>query len=1022
MLPERAHGRGMTASEVGGEEVQPEEVRIDPTGWEKAIAQCDGPQLIVAGPGTGKTDFLVRRAQHLIDSGKAQPGQILILTFSRRAAAEIARRVTGQTSGGAPIAATFHSFAYRLLETYGASSHGWTVPPALLTGPEQVTLVADLMAMEDPNSWPLPYRPLLNGSTLAEEVADFLMRCRERLLGPAEIALLAEERVQWRALPAFMVRYEKELARRHRIDYGVLLAATVTALEKPAIREAVATQYRYVLVDEYQDTSAVQARILELLTQPHRNITVTADPYQSIYSFRGADLTNVTRFPDRFRDLAGRPARRLILTTSFRVPDEILAAALRVVAGGQLPGGAGHVIPADHTGRVEAYVFDQASAEADWIADQAERLHLEEGLAYSRMGVLVRSTRYLFPELSRALERRHIPHDTPDRRLVDHPAIRLILDLVEATRCEVAAPTAEVPGGIREEADRAMRRLLLGPLFCIPLARERDLLRKRRRSGAAWSEILSAGLPEAREVADLMSDPTWAVAMPAAEGFWRIWTTIPQFIELVEDPSREDFHRAWAAFSQVLERQQERDPSLTLADYQVMTATEDFEASPMLSIDRPRTDQLTLTTLHQAKGLEFDVVFIADAAEGIFPDLRRSAALLRSEYLAPDRMRSPESDRRLRLQEEMRLAYTAMTRARQRVIWTATTAAIDEGERRPSRFLLAASGKGAFDEIKAPPQFEHDIPVTITEAQAMLRRHLTNPAVVAAQRLAALATVAHPASSAWDAAVFAGTPARGPDIGIVRSPMKLSPSQAESYSACPRRYVFERRLGAGDTFSPHAHFGSLIHRVLEISEGLALSEGLAHADFDHAMATLDEVWSTEADFGSPTLNEAWKNRGRLLLKQLHERWPGGGAAVVASERTLHLEIDGISWAGRADRIELHRPNRLRIVDYKTSTSPPTRAESAESLQLGFYVLAAANDAELAEIGIPDAAQYWYPMAKSAIRDFDLKNLDAVIGSLKEIGQGILSEEWPATPGAQCKTCPVRLVCPAWPEGREAYVP
>ena len=182
--------------EIQPEEARPKEIRVDPAGWHLAIAETDGPQLVVAGPGTGKTDFLVRRARHLIDSAQAQPSEILMLTFSRRAAGEIARRVTSDSGRGSPIAATFHSFAHRLLETHGSRSHGWTQVPALLTGPEQVALVAQLLGDEVPEPWPLPYRPLLKGSTLAEEVADFLMRCRERLLGPAEIEALAADRTQ----------------------------------------------------------------------------------------------------------------------------------------------------------------------------------------------------------------------------------------------------------------------------------------------------------------------------------------------------------------------------------------------------------------------------------------------------------------------------------------------------------------------------------------------------------------------------------------------------------------------------------------------------------------------------------------------------------------------------------------------------------------------------------------------------------------------------------------------------------
>jgi superfamily I DNA/RNA helicase/CRISPR/Cas system-associated exonuclease Cas4 (RecB family) len=1006
--------------EIGGHD-RPVEMRIDPTRWDQAVADTDGPQLIVSGPGTGKTEFLVRRAQKLIESGKALPAEILILTFSRRAAGEISRRVSAGITGGAAVASTFHSFAHRLLETHGAHSQGWTQLPALLTGPEQVGMVSRLLKEEDGAEWPVNYRPLLAGSTMAEEVADFLLRCRERLLGPAEIAALAVERSQWRALPAFMRRYDRELEALNRIDYGALLATAVNALEMPDIRAAVAAQYRYVLVDEYQDTSAAQARLLELLTEPHRNITVTGDPYQSVYSFRGADLGNVVQFPGRFRDLSGRPARRLILTTSFRVPAEILAGALRIVAGGDLPGGAGPVIPAPHSGRVDAYVFDQASAEAEWIATQIDRLHLEQGMAYSQMGVFVRSTRHILPELSRALERKRIPHDAPDRRLVDHPAIRLIFDLVEASCVDARASVENLFMGVREEADRAVRRLLLGPLFSLSLARERDLLRIRRRSGLAWAEIIGRYVPEATGTSALIADPSWAESAPAVEGFWRLWTSVPQFVDMVVEPRLADFRAAWAAFSQVLERQFERDPAVTLADYQMMSASEDFEAAPLLSLQAIGTDQLTLTTLHQAKGLEFEVVFIADAAEGVFPDLRRSTALLRPEYLAQPEALTPGNAARFRLQEEMRLAYTAMTRARQRVVWTATSAAIDEGERRPSRFLLAASGFSDFGHIKAPPRIQSEAPATTSEAQAMLRKTLTDPVAPAVERLAALAALANPVTSAWDASTFAGTAARGADTGVITDSISLSPSQAESYADCPRRYVFERRLGAGDTFSPHAHFGSLIHRVLEISERSALEAGLARSELGQALAALEQVWAEEADFGTPTLNEAWKGRGQKLLSRMNDNWPGDQASVVASEEKLELEIDGITWRGRADRIEQYEPDRLRVVDYKTSTTQPTKAEAAESLQLGFYLLAVAANPELAGLGDADAAQFWHPMVDQPIREFDLKNLPMVIDRLRAIGQGILAERWPATPGVHCKNCSVMSLCPAWPEGREAYV-
>jgi superfamily I DNA/RNA helicase len=328
--------------------VSTSETRIDPGEWAAAVADVFGPQLVVAGPGTGKTEFLVQRIVHLIEQGHARPGQIQFLTFSRRSAADARSRILAglPRSVGSIGSSTFHSFARRLLETFQPDLRF-----ELLTGPEQVALVSDLLSEERPSGWPAHLSGLLGSQTLAADLADFMLRCAERSLTPEDIERMAID--DWKAIPDFMTRYRAELAARGRLDYAQLLAEAVAAVEATQQAEKVADQFRFMLVDEYQDTSPAQARLLEVVSRAHRNITAAGDPYQSVYSFRGADLENIASFPDRFRDREGRPARRVVLTTSHRVPAQILEAALRVTHGGELPGEAGPVIPAPHRGSVE---------------------------------------------------------------------------------------------------------------------------------------------------------------------------------------------------------------------------------------------------------------------------------------------------------------------------------------------------------------------------------------------------------------------------------------------------------------------------------------------------------------------------------------------------------------------------------------------------------------------------------------------------------------------------------------------
>lgn len=976
------------------------ELRIDPADWDRALAETDGPQLVVAGPGAGKTEFLVRRVAHLIDRGVA-PESIQLLTFSRRAATDTRRRI--QTRVGRGLAtvgcSTFHSLALRLLETFAPERRF-----QLLTGPEQVDLVSGLLAEEDPRGWPPHLAGLLRSPTMAADVADFLMRSAERRLTVFDIE--SRDNPDWRALPALMTRYRETLDRLQRLDYALLLVETAALLDDPSVAESVAGQFRYLLVDEYQDTSPAQVAMIEPVAARHHNLTAAADPYQSIYGFRGADLAAVDQFPLRFRDAEGNPAKRMVLTTSFRVPAEILDSALTITRSSDigLPGSAGKVTPARHRGTVETYLFDQTSAEADWIAAEIERIHLFDRVPYHRLAILLRSKRRMSAELSRALTRHRIPHDQPDSRLVDHPAVQMLFDLAR-----LAAYDAPGPDG---ELDAVARRLLLGPLIALPLGLERHLVRLRRRTGRRWRDILAeAGVTEP---ADFVSRHEWATELPASEGLWQAWTGI--LAKTHDRPDLIGYPAAWTSLAQVLERLAERNPTITLIQYWRATHDDDFEATPLIGF-KPASDQVSLTTLHQAKGLDFDTVFIAGADDDTFPDLRKGISLLGTHRLSPGE--APHSLRRFRLQEEMRLAYTAMCRASRRVVWTAAATTITEHGDRPSRFLRAVAGVADRASIGPPPPPDPS-PTTRHQVETLLRRTLVDPAAPAAHRLAAAGVL----STHFEPGSFAGVRRRGPDRGVLGHRPTLSPTQAESYATCPRRYVLEKRLGVGERHSPYALFGSLVHEVLERSEREVLTGATRHLTWDLVEKHLGEVWEEKADFGSPLLDHAYRSKAARILVRLISEWPADALHPVRLEHPLTLELDEMTWRGRADRIDQPRPGVLRVVDHKTGSRSVSKEAAAVSLQLGFYLLAGRQDPELVADGVVEEAELW--LFGSALKDFrrrfDPLRLDEVTEAMVEIGRSIRSEDWRPTPGPDCRRCSVRVVCPIWPEGAEGFIP
>ena len=972
---------------------------LTPEDWDAAIGHTKGPQLVVSGPGAGKTEFLVRRAAHLSKQG-VTPHELVVLSFSRRNAADLERRITAVLPDEAQAirATTFHSLGFRILEALGGSVFGWQSMPALLTGPEQVAFVSRLLRSELSAAWPEHLRRLLHNRSFAEEVTDFLLRASEHRMNADSVTELVPEQPDWAALPSFMTRYRQALKDEHRIDYASLLGLAIDTLQHPAAAEFL-SDVSHVLVDEYQDTTPTQVAFLDALTKSTGNLTVAADPYQSIFSFRGADLANVANFPEAFPGTT-----TFVLTQSFRVPKEVLRSAEQLTLG-ELPGSAGPVSPAGAGGRVDVFGFDQHTHEAEWIAGELHRIHLMDKVPFSRMAVLLRTKQRVLPELSRALERRGIPHNRPNQRLTDQPAIRFLRDL-----------TALAAGGLSpSETLRAARRILLGPFFQLAIGKERAISRLIEAQPDLLPELIADQVAEGVALSQLLSSTDWATSMPARDGFWYLWTTLPQFSMLVELEDGSQFIPPLSSLSQVLSHLAEREPGMTLHDYFQASDQGEFEADTLLSFTADEDDALVLTTLHQSKGLEFDTVFIADAIDGAFPDLRRRTSLLNTHYLSPA-LRSPLAERQFRLQEETRLAYTAMTRASRRVIWTYTTAATMGVIGRPSRFIDQLGGPQKLSEA-------HDDPVTASEAEGLLRRTLTDPRCLDVKRLAALSVLSrNPGGVLSDPSSFTGLVPKDPEAPIVDPQAHFSPSQADLYSGCPLRYAFYRHVGLGGSDSVYMSFGTLIHGIAEKVDLLLLKGDLPTDKLSVSLELLDESFDP-VDFGGDPWAQVWHENGIKTLTKLYTSAPLDGYTVRFAEKHLNLEIEGERWVGRADRIDQNDDGHLRVVDYKTGTGVPSQAEVAESTQLGFYQMAALADADVQQMGEVTEAELWFPRGPNkgfTRRRFDPANVPLVRERLIEIAIGVRSESFEPTINPSCGRCDFRILCPAQPDGQEAF--
>src|SRR4051794_31486238 len=299
-----------------------------------------GPLLVLAGPGTGKTTTLVEAVVERVRRGLT-PDQVLVLTFSRKAAEELRERISGRIgrTTAEPAAWTFHAFCLALVTAYSGQP-----APRLLSGPERLVRIRELLRgslyADGKTRWPETLRAALDTRGMAREVADLLDRARERGVEAPDLRRLAEaeKRDEWASAADFFEEYVEVLGAGGEMDYGELVRQALGLLGDDDVLTDVRERYHAVFVDEYQDTDPAQEELLRAIAGGGRDLVVVGDPDQSIYAFRGADVSCLLEFPERFPQADGVPAPTRTLMTSRRAGERLLATSRKVAERIPTPG------------------------------------------------------------------------------------------------------------------------------------------------------------------------------------------------------------------------------------------------------------------------------------------------------------------------------------------------------------------------------------------------------------------------------------------------------------------------------------------------------------------------------------------------------------------------------------------------------------------------------------------------------------------------------------------------------------
>ena len=1003
--------------------------------------KTSGIQLILAGPGSGKTRVITEKVVHLLESG-VDPSAILALTFSEKAAKEMVDRIAKQTTGVEVAVYTFHSFCLQVLRDHilesGIAMHAGVISKAnqLVWGLRNIDAFG-LQTIEVGN----------NAAGVIETMLDGISSFRDEAITPDDLAAYLDARSAERDEPddeigrlrdllAVYRAYEQYKRAEHLIDYADMIHGAVVLLEKkPRIGEEYRARYSHILVDEFQDTNYAQLLLLKHLAGDH--LCVVGDDDQTIYRFRGAYLTNLDDFKRTWKGFC-----ETVLDKNYRSTSRILALALELM--GTVPNRTPKEITTENP-EGEPVVLARCAneaAEVEFIRDEIAALleteftpRKEEAprrFRYRDIAILGRK-RAQGVALARALSQHGIPCSfRGEIELFKMPEIRDVMAWLRVIESPVA-------NGV-------------------------SLYRLMRSAGIAEVTVqrLHAGARRFRD-RELGDDGVYS-AMHLAEEL--VPTDAPFVAELVRSIDRFIGEKETQTLPQLVHAVMMHGAGLYRiavgnGDPQTIAALNTFygivteydaitreahlpgllEYLGVMSAFRVdvETDEeenaVQIMTVHTSKGTEFPAVFITDLSERKFPLDYRAKKFTVPADLARG-LRTGDDEKVLFRQEERRLLYVAMTRAEERLYLTQVRQhGENKRETKPSVFLqeldfernpliriveveAATDRTLVAGESRNPLDAHREAELgRLTRAAAEARYTAAFAHLVTLERLRLLTDGGDPSS--FDPASYLAVPLPPPEVNLPASggkPIEIpesftfSASSLGCYDTCPLKFRFQHLLEIPTPPKTFFGLGTAVHTTVELlskdrQRGIERSR-------DEAVSILKASWDPSAYLSKKHEDEDWTTA--LLLLDNYFGWEAANANTVFDvERRFSFSYLDRVMKGKIDRVERRPDGRLVVVDFKTGKKPSTLSKNSvkDEIQLNLYALAIYEEfgelpAEAAYLYLKDTKYIPYVPTETTIGAFR-ERLSGLIG-------GVLAGEFPAQPAYGCEWCDYQEICERTP--------
>jgi len=901
---------------------------------QNAITHGDGPLLIVAGAGTGKTTVVTQRIAYLIEEKKIKPDEILAVTFTEKAAEEMEERVDKLLPYGVfdNWILTFHAFADKILRQHGLDM-GLPIDYKLLDQTGQWLLIKKNFDRFDLDY----YRPLGNPNKYIHALLKHFSRCKDELISPQQYLdyaeeiklntdsadfvqkldlenLSAEEKKEAMKQEIMRVQevanayhaYQQLLLENESLDFGDLINYAIELLKKrPNILNQFRKQFKYILVDEFQDTNTAQYELIKLLAAPKNNLTVVGDDDQSIYRFRGASVSNIMQFKDDFKD-----SKEVVLVKNYRTCQEILDKAYEFI---QLNNPDRLEDKLNINKKLESQQQEKCEIEYAHLQNQQDQAELiikkiielksiDKDSTWDDFAILTRSndSGEFFNNL---LEQANIPHQFLSLKgLYSKPVILNVFAYFNLLDNYHESP--------------ALYKVLTSVWLNIPEQDVIKLVYLAKRQNKSLFEIIKS--------IDLIKDLDE-----------KTYTQIKKLLNIIEKHTqlaqKEKTSKVLVSFLydsgylQYLKKNENKENQLNLSYLQTLyKKVQDFEKedadvkladfkqliqlelaageSGSIEIDlEAGPEMVKIMTAHGAKGLEFKYVFIPDLVDRKFPpDKRREPIEIPDALL---KIHLAKGD--VHIQEERRLFYVAMTRAKQGLYFFSAQDFGSARKRKPSRFLIEL-GYGVRDPEKALE--------------------------------------------------IGRKPDKKKEEFFYEVPKRFSHSQLSNYETCPYKYKLGNVLKIPTFGKFQFTFGDTIHRTLNqflagyysASSSLqkdlfgnALKEDYKKLNLDDLLAMYEKNWSSDW-FENEKQEKEYFEKGKKALKNFFEDFQKQKPDVWVLERPFKIKVGDYMIAGRIDRVDKLDKDKVEIIDYKTGVSKQ-KLSTEDRRQLLLYQIAVEEE-------------------------------------------------------------------------------